>query len=272
MDNRPIGLFDSGVGGLSCVKALQSMLPNESIVYFGDTAHAPYGSKSVDMLRRFSNEISDFLVEHDVKLIVIACNSVSATCLEPLRRRHPDIPIIGVIEPIAKRIAYEEDRGTAIGVLGTRATVKSGAYANIITSRNKDIKLFSLACPALVPLIEEGIVDHEIMDMTLKYYLDDFIQSNKIQKVILGCTHFPFLEANFRRIYPNLGLLNPSSEVVFEIQRTLQEDDAFAGPPESGAVKHVCYMSDLSENAIRMINEAFVNPDDVEIGSKLLGD
>lgn len=248
------------------------MLPNESIVYFGDTAHAPYGSKSVDMLRRFSYEISDFLAEHDVKLIVIACNSVSATCLEPLRRRHPDIPIIGVIEPIAKRIAYEERPGTAIGVLGTRATVKSGAYANIITSRNKDIRLFSMACPAFVPLIEEGIVDHEIMDLTINYYLDDFIRENKIQKVILGCTHFPFLEGNFKRLYPDLGLLNPSSEVVYEVQRSLQEADAFADRQEDEEIRHFCYMSDLSENAKRMIEDAFTKPETVDIQAKLLGE
>lgn len=270
MDNRPIGFFDSGVGGLTCINAMQQRLPNERVVYFGDTARAPYGSKSPETIRAFSNQIADYLVEHDVKMIVIACNTISAWCLDALRRRHPGIPIISVIEPIAKKIAREEAPGTCIGVLGTKATVASGVYANIITSRNKDIRLFSMATPLFVPLIEEGIVDHQIMDLTIKHYADDFIRLNKIQKIVLGCTHYPFLKTNFERLYPDLGLLNPSEVVIDEVESVLTELDAFAEPDI--APEHVCYASDLSENFQNIVNMVFKDPESVQIKFKKFED
>ena len=174
MDNRPIGFFDSGVGGLTCVRALQKLMPNERVVFFGDTARTPYGSKSPETIMRFSIQIVDYLMQYDVKMIVIACNTISATCLDTLRDRYPHIPSVGIIEPIANKIVAEETEEIEIGVIATKATVKSGVYEKLITSRNDKVKLFTKACPVLVPLIEEGIVYNEIMDLTLKQYLDDF--------------------------------------------------------------------------------------------------
>lgn len=265
MDNRPIGFFDSGIGGLTCIPTLQKVLPNERVVYYGDTARTPYGSKAIDTIRRFSYQISDYLVSHDVKMIVIACNTISATCLDALRRRHPQIPIIGVIDPIANRISREESGGVEIGVIGTKATVASGVYANIITGRNKEVKLFSRACPAFVPLIEEGIIDNEIMDLTIKYYLDDFIKNNSLKKLVLGCTHFPFLKQNINRIYPELELLNPSSEVINEVKRILEEKDMLA---EANNREHLCFASDLSENFQTMIDNVFEENQEVKVQFK----
>lgn len=265
MDNRPIGFFDSGIGGLTCIPSLQKELPNERVVYYGDTARTPYGSKTIDTIRRFSYQISDYLVSHDVKMIVIACNTISATCLDALRRRHPQIPIIGVVEPMANRISEEETAGIEVGVIGTKVTVASGVYANIITSKNKDVKLFSKACPAFVPLIEEGIIDNEIMDLTIKYYLDDFIRNNSIKKLVLGCTHFPFLKQNFNRIYPDLKLLNPSSEVINEVKRILEDNDMLAEPNNQ---EHLCFASDLSENLHRIIDNVFGGKQEVQVRFK----
>lgn len=265
MDNRPIGFFDSGIGGLTCIPFLEELLPNERVIYYGDTARTPYGSKSTDTIRKFSFQISDYLVSHDVKMIVIACNTISATCLDALRRRHPQIPILGVIDPIANLIAEKEEKEVRIGVIGTKATVASGAYANIITGKNKAVKLFSKACPAFAPLIEENIIDNEIMDLTIKYYMDDFIGNNKISKVVLGCTHYPFLTDNIKRIYPHLELLNPSEEVVNEVCRILTEKDMLAEP---NTREHICYASDLSENFRNIVDHVFEGDREVKIDFK----
>ena len=186
MDNRPIGFFDSGVGGVTTIPHIMRMLPNESIIFFGDTARTPYGSKSAKTIRQFTLQIGEFLKNNDVKMIVIACNTVSSTALELLRETYPDIPIVGCITPTAKEVVKICDKDSRIGIMATKATVKSGVYEDKIKSLNEELFIESIACPALVPLIEEGIIDNEIMDLTLKYYLDDFIRENDIKTLILG--------------------------------------------------------------------------------------
>ena len=269
MDNRPIGFFDSGIGGLTCISHFQELLPNESIVYFGDTARTPYGSKSLDNIRKFSFQISDFLVSNDVKMIVIACNTISATCLNALRRRHPEIPIIGIIDPIAEKLARKENSGVEVGVIGTRVTIASGAYANMVTDRNKYVKMYSIACPAFVPLIEEGIINNRIMDLTIRHYLDDFIAKNKIKKLVLGCTHYPIIKDNIHRIYPDVELLNPSEEVVNRIIEVLEERDMFAGEKVN---EDRCYASDLSDGLYNMVDRVFINNDSVKVDFKKFED
>lgn len=270
MDNRPIGFFDSGVGGLTCVRALQKLLPNERVVFFGDTARTPYGSKSPETIKRFSFQIVDYLMQYDVKMIVIACNTISATCLDALRERYPQVPIVGIIEPIANKIVAEVTEDIEIGVIATKATVKSGVYEKLIRPRNEHVKLYSKACPVLVPLIEEGIVDNEIMDLTLKHYLDDFIRDNHLKKLVLGCTHYPFLKKNFGRIYPEIDLLNPSKEVIYEVERILRERDMLAD--EQNAAEHLCYASDLSENFHNVVARVFEDDREVKLEFKKFGD
>jgi len=270
MDNRPIGFFDSGVGGLTCVRALQKLLPNERVVFFGDTARTPYGSKSPETIKRFSFQIVDYLMQYDVKMIVIACNTISATCLDALRERYPQVPIVGIIEPIANKIVAEVMEDVEIGVIATKATVKSGVYEKLIRPRNEHVKLYSKACPVLVPLIEEGIVDNEIMDLTLKHYLDDFIRDNHLKKLVLGCTHYPFLKKNFGRIYPEIDLLNPSKEVIYEVERILRERDMLAD--EHNSAEHLCYASDLSENFHNVVARVFEDDREVKLEFKKFGD
>lgn len=270
MDNRPIGFFDSGVGGLTCVRALQKLLPNERVVFFGDTARTPYGSKSPETIKRFSFQIVDYLMQYNVKMIVIACNTISATCLDDLRKRYPQVPIVGIIEPIANKIIREETEEIAIGVIATKATVQSGVYQKLIEQGTDRVKLYTKACPVLVPLIEEGIVDNEIMDLTLKHYLDEFIRENRLKKLVLGCTHYPFLKKNFGRIYPELTLLNPSKEVIYEVQRILQERDMLADA--HNCTEHLCYASDLSENFYNVVSRVFEEDQDVKLDFKTFGD
>ena len=193
MDNRPIGFFDSGLGGLTCIPYLMKAMPEEKIIYFGDTARTPYGSKATSTIMNFSREIADFLVMSNVKMIVIACNTVSATCIEDLRERFPQIPILGIIDPAAKKVAEDFGSDDNVGIIGTKVTIASKAYERCIDEHDGKVNIHEVACPAFVPLIEEGIIENDIMDLTIKYYMDDFVKNNDLDAVILGCTHYPFV-------------------------------------------------------------------------------
>ncbi len=254
MDNRPIGFFDSGLGGLTCIPNLMKMLPNEKMIYFGDTARTPYGSKATSTIRSFSRQIADFLVKKGVKMIVIACNTVSATCLEDLQARYPDIPIVGIIQPAAEKIAKSCSTMNKIGIIGTKVTIQSSAYKNLVHSLNEELDIFETPCPAFVPLIEEGIIQNDIMDLTIKYYMDDFILENRLDTVVLGCTHYPLIRSNIKRMYPGLRIINPSEEIVHSIRKILTEQDMLAGNSE---FENVFYASDLSENFVNMIDRIF---------------
>ncbi|MDR0852240.1 MAG: glutamate racemase [Clostridiales Family XIII bacterium] len=256
MDNRPIGFFDSGLGGLTCIPHLMETLPNERIIYFGDTARTPYGSKAVSTIKTFSCEIADFLESENVKLIVIACNTVSATCLDDLRKRHPNTPILGIISPASHTVAKRCNADNRIGIIGTTVTIESDAYRRKILRYNPDLDIYSAACPVFVPLIEEGIIKNEIMDLSIKYYLDQFISYNKIDTLVLGCTHYPLIRENILKIYPHLDIIDPSSEVLQSIMDTLDSRGLYADAPQEG---NTFFASDLSENFINMINLIFRN-------------
>lgn len=250
MDNRPIGFFDSGLGGLTSIPHIMRELPKERIIFFGDTARTPYGSKSPDTIRQFTMQIGDFLVNQGVKMIVIACNTVTATCLEDLRKAYPDIPVIGVISPTARVIANKCNKGDHIGIIATKVTVKSGAYEKKINEKQPGLQLFSKACPAFVPLIEEGIIDNEIMDLTIKYYLDDFVKTNEINRLVLGCTHYPLITENLKRIYPDIRVISSSKEVATAVHIELEKREMYA---DERSGENVFYASDLSENFVNMI-------------------
>ncbi|MDR3306024.1 MAG: glutamate racemase [Clostridiales Family XIII bacterium] len=253
MDNRPIGFFDSGLGGLTCIPYLTKALPEERIIYFGDTARTPYGSKSASTIRRFSYEVADFLVESDVKMIAIACNTVSSVALNDLRERHPDIPILGIISPASHTVAKTCTADDRIGIIGTKATIHSGAYLDKIRSYRADLDIYQTACPAFVPLIEEGILQNDIMDLTIRYYLDQFISYNGIDVLVLGCTHYPLIRRNITKLYGGLRIIDPSEEMLLSIRDALSRHGLFA---ESGG-ENIFYASDLSENFVNMINRIF---------------
>ncbi|MDY2959651.1 MAG: glutamate racemase [Hornefia sp.] len=251
MDNRPIGFFDSGIGGLTSIPYIMRRLPDERIIFFGDTARTPYGSKSPDTIRQFTMQIGEFMVKNNVKMMVIACNTISATCIGELREKYPGIPIISAISPTARVVAENCNPGNNIGILATKVTIKSGAYVDKIQDKNKNLKnLFSAACPAFVPLIEEGIIDNEIMDLTIKYYLDDFMKDYEIDTLVLGCTHYPLISANLKRIYPGVNIINSSKEAAVAVNIELEKNNLLA---DSRSGDNVFYASDLSENFMNMI-------------------
>lgn len=256
MDNRPIGFFDSGLGGLTCIAPLRSTLPDEHIIYFGDTARTPYGSKSSDTIRSFSLQIADFLVKQNVKMIVIACNTVSSICLTELRSRYPKLPILGIIQPAARQVAESCSEKNNVAVIGTKVTIRSNTYEGLIRELNPKLSIYSTPCPAFVPLIEEGIIQNEIMDLTIRYYLDQFFSYNRIDTLVLGCTHYPLIRKNIEKLYPHLTIVNPSELVVGSIQRTLSQRDMLA---EGSSLDNTFYASDLSENFLNMIHHIFTN-------------
>ncbi len=254
MDNRPIGFFDSGLGGLTSVQELHEKLPNEKVLYFGDTARTPYGSKSPETIKEFAGQIVDYLVSKDVKLVIIACNTVTAMALDSLRERYPDIPIYGVIGPTVRKVI--SDGCDKVGIIATKATISSDVYSKKLHELKPDIKTYSLACPALVPLIEEGFSDTEIMEKTVAYYLDDFIKENDFDNLILGCTHYPLIAKHIRKLYPKLKLYNSATEVVNELAKYLEENDMLAGEND---FKDRYYASDLSDNFIAMTDLLFAD-------------
>ena len=209
LPNAPIGVFDSGIGGLTVVAQLRRALPSERILYVGDTARVPYGGKSAETVTRYSREISDLLVEEGAKLIVVACNTASALAVPELAGAY-ELPMIGVLEPGAAA-AVKATRSGKIGVIGTRATVSSGAYSRAIAALNPELSVTETACPLLVPLIEEGLFHDPITDLALRRYLEPMLTSG-IDTLVLGCTHYPLLKEAIQRICGDQVTLVDSAE------------------------------------------------------------
>lgn len=239
-----IGVFDSGVGGLTVVRSIRRLMPNENIVYIGDTARLPYGNKSEKSIIEFSISNVNFLLEKRVKCIVVACNTASAAALGELTRRY-SIPIIGVIEAGAKKAVAEAQKDT-IGVIGTYRTVKSTAYDKAINSLKSDIKVLSKACPLFVPIIEESFEKHPATSLIIKEYLNEI--SEKTDTIILGCTHYPLIKQEISAIYPNIKLIDSADAVAESVKNLLHEKDMLS--TKGGRYEY--YATDVSENFVNM--------------------
>ena len=218
---RPIGVFDSGIGGLTVAHEIMRQLPTESILYFGDTARVPYGPKSPDTVCRYSREISRFLGQEDVKAIVIACNTATAHALPALREEFP-LPIVGVVEPGARAAVRASGQGH-IGVIGTAGTIRSGAYERAIRSFAPDARITARACPLFVPLVEEGWIDHPVTELVAREYLTPLVEAG-IDSLVLGCTHYPLLKHMLCRILGDrVTLIDSAAETAAEIGLVLRE-------------------------------------------------
>ncbi|MCX5774355.1 MAG: glutamate racemase [Fusobacteria bacterium] len=210
MDNRGIGVFDSGVGGLTVCSSLHKMLPQEDIYYFGDLAHVPYGNKSQKLIQHYSMQISKFLIEKNIKLLVIACNTATAYALEYLKE-NLNIPVIGVVEPGSKE-AIRVSKSRNIGIIGTLGTVNSEAYINSIYALDHQVRLYQQACPLFVPIIEEGILEGKIAEEIILHYLSDI--SKEVDTIVLGCTHYPLLKKTIAKIINKNITYVDSAQVV----------------------------------------------------------
>ncbi len=252
--DSPIGIFDSGVGGLTVASEIMKILPQEDIIYFGDVARTPYGSKSQEVVRKFAAEITSFLVEQGVKMIVVACNTAAAVALSALQEKFK-LPIIGVIQPGVKK-AIASTPGKKIGVIGTQATIGSGAYAAGIKQIDSTIQVMSQPCPLFVPLVEEGWIDHQVTRLVAEEYLAP-LRDNGVDALILGCTHYPFLKAVLQEVMgERVVLVDSAVEVARETKRILEVNGLCRTKNPKAKTKF--YLSDVSSKFI-------------ELGEKLLG-
>lgn len=219
MNNRPIGIFDSGLGGLTVLQAVNRLMPEENLIYFGDTAHVPYGSKSRETVTRYSLEIARFLAGRRIKALVVACNTSSALALEAVARSL-EVPVLGVILPGADAAAAAT-HNRRVGIIGTEATIASGAYSKALKARLPGVRVEPLACPLFVPLVEEGWWGHPATLLAARQYLRP-LQRSGIDTLILGCTHYPLLKGVLRRVMgPSVRLIDSAQQTALETQRLL---------------------------------------------------
>lgn len=251
--DAPIGVFDSGVGGLTVAREIMRQIPNERIIYFGDTARVPYGSKSQETVIRYSEQIVRFLRTFQVKTIVVACNTASACALDTLEK-DIDIPIIDVIKPGAKT-ATEVTHNGRIGVIATEATINSQMYTKYITNLNSAVTIYEKACPLFVPLVEEGLWQDPVTDEIARRYLTELIDID-LDTLILGCTHYPLIRSTLGRIVgENVTLVNPAYETAIELKQMLSEMDMLnEEEPGLGSNRYQFYVSDKAERFVRFAN------------------
>lgn len=244
--DAPIGVFDSGVGGLTVAREIMRQIPNERIVYFGDTARLPYGNKSKETIIRYSRQIVNFLKSEGVKAIVIACNTASAFALEEIKNEF-DIPIIGVVKPGA-RTAVSVTKNKRIGIIGTEGTIASGLYTQVIKEQDPEIEVFGKACPLFVSLVEEGWTHDSITDQVADRYLSA-LKSQYIDTLVLGCTHYPLLRSTVGKIMGDeVTLVNPAYETALELKNLLaRENLANVKEVDSPSLMYRFYVSDAAD-------------------------
>ncbi|MFH1762175.1 MAG: glutamate racemase [bacterium] len=252
-DLRPIGIFDSGVGGITVVKEIFRRLPRERLVYLGDSAHTPYGPRSKENIIKLSLNNARFLISQDVKMIVIACNTASSHAAEIIRKKFPHIPVIDVIKPCARRAASCSSK-SIIAVIGTQGTIDSQVYKYAIEKINKRIQIISKACPLFVPLVEEGITDISLKHHIIKYYLEE-LKENGINTIILGCTHYPLIRNEIKKYWGDrtLRILDSATWTVKDVAETLKANrmgNSFKRP--LSAADHRYYVTDDPVKFIRV--------------------
>ena len=253
MNRRPIGVFDSGIGGLTVVRELLHQLPHESLVYVGDTARVPYGNKSPETVRRYAREILDVLLSRDVKMVVVACNTASAHALEELRRVSP-VPVEGVIAPGAMA-AVQASRTGRIGVIGTAGTIASKAYERAIHAHEGAVTVVARACPLFVPLVEEGWLDHPATRLVAESYLAD-LAAHDIDALVLGCTHYPLLKPLLAEVLgPGIALIDSAEETARAVSRALAHSTLHAPQTSAG---HVHFIVSDAPETFRKVGKRFL--------------
>ncbi|MBR1539590.1 MAG: glutamate racemase [Clostridia bacterium] len=257
MDKKPIGMFDSGVGGLTVYKEVKNKMPNEKIIYLGDTINFPYGSKSKESIIELSKKCVEFLLSKNVKMIIIACGTATSQALEELQKMY-DIPIIGIINPT---VTYVTERGFKdIGVIATRGTIRSNSWEKKIKEKNPQINVYNQECPLLAPMAEEGWTENQIAELVIKEYLKDF-HGKKMDALILGCTHYPLYENIIKQELPNVEIINTGTRIVEFIEKS----DFFEKQTLNEVEKDEIYLTDTECNFLNVAKN--ILKQDVEIRS-----
>ncbi len=266
MKEQPIGIFDSGVGGLTVAHAIKQILPDESLIYFGDTAHLPYGDKSAESIRFYSHRITEFLLEHNSKVVLVACNTASASAFDSLKKEYKDKTIlIDVIDPIVNYLGTRHFN--KIGVIGTKRTISSGTYENKIKEKSPSTSVISLATPLFVPMIEEGFIFDDISNAIIRSYLTNESLSG-IQALILGCTHYPIIKNQISKFFNfNVEVIDSARIVSMILRETLEKNHLLN---DSGTVKDQFFISDYTdyfEKIAKMFFEGEINLKKADIWS-----
>lgn len=257
---KSIGVFDSGIGGLTVVHALLHRLPQESIVYFGDTARVPYGTKSHEVVRQYAMEDARFLMEQNVKMIVVACNTVSAVAIEDLKQRFP-VPVIGMILP-GSHAAHRMTKNKHVGVIGTQGTIASGSYTRAIKELDPDMQIYSTACPLFVPLAEEGWGHHQVARIIAEEYLAS-LKEEQIDTLILGCTHYPILREVIQDVMGSeVRLVDSGEAAAIEVEELLREKDLLNDPDT--APHYQFFVSDVPQK-FKELGEIFLGKSNLDV-------
>lgn len=273
MNNLPIGVFDSGLGGLTVVQAIRRVMPSEKIIYLGDSARVPYGTRSAQTVVRYARTCSGFLTTMGLKMLVVACNTASAVAM-PSLQKEIDIPVLGVITAGAKAVVggtFTNGAVSRVGVIGTAGTIQSGAYPAEIASINPDLKVFGQSAPLLVPLAEEGWIDGEVPELAAMRYLEPLVES-QIETLLLGCTHYPLLSNSIKRALGRLGsnatVIDSASAMAADVNRTLQ-DHGLEAPPQHKRQSLNCFVTDRASSfnqvATRFLGEPIGEVEVVDI-------
>jgi len=244
-DRRPVGVFDSGMGGLTVLSELQKKLPGENFIYVGDTARVPYGSRSEKTVQRYSLEIAEYLKKFNIKMLVIACNTATAYA-EPLLKKTLSIPVIGVVDPGVEALLSKTHNQVA-GVIGTRSTIKSGVYEKRIKLKNENIIVFSKACPLFVPIVEEGWMNHDATKIIINDYIKP-MAGEGIDSLVLGCTHYPLLKDAIQKEFPFIRLIDSSIETAVSVSRLLEEKQLMRKSKTNGKIKIL--VTDLTDQML----------------------
>ena len=235
-DPRPIGIFDSGLGGLTVLQEIRRLLPNEEIIYFGDTARVPYGDKSSETILRYAHENANFLLSHDIKMLVVACNTASAYALESLEEVI-SIPVLGVIDPGVEG-ACKNTQNRQIAILATTATIRSGVYQEKLSSQMPESELYPIACPLLVPLVEEGLISSPITTEVIEGYLEP-IRESDVDTILLGCTHYPLLRDVIQSVVgEGVSIVDSASTCAEHVTARLKSEGLESGRLGEGEVKY----------------------------------
>lgn len=272
---QPIGVFDSGIGGLSVLRQLIRFMPYERYIYLGDTARVPYGNKSEETVRQYAAECTEFLLERKVKFIVVACNTASSVAMDAVRATANEVPVIGMIMPAAGA-ALRATANKKIGVIGTRATINSGAYTNAILKLEKDekVKVIAKSCPLFVPIIEEGLVSHPASRMIAEDYLTE-LKKKEIDTLVLGCTHYPLMNQLLTELLPGVSLIDSGEHASVNALRLLAENKILVDERDEFIVKPEIdfYVTDLPahffEIAQRFLGFSVDSPQKISLGSQI---
>lgn len=250
--NNPIGIFDSGIGGLTVTKEIVKQLPNESIIYLGDTARVPYGTRSKEIVTKFAKELVAFLLKKEVKCLVVACNTISAVALEEIRKMSP-VPVIGVVGPAVKK-AIQKTKNRKIGIIGTQGTIQSRIYEAEIHVIDPAIEVFSAGCPLFVPIVEEGLQKHRAAGLIAKDYLKKIIAA-EVDTLILGCTHYPLLvDAITKTVGPYISLVDSADPTAKDLAKLLKDENLFADKTDP---IYEFFVTDDPERVNRVAGEFF---------------